>query len=140
MLGAGLLAKNAVEKGLSVPPYLKTSMSPGSGVVTYYLRESGVTPYLQKLGFDVVGYGCMTCIGNSGPLPTEVVEAIEKGDLVAVGILSGNRNFEGRIHPHTRANYLASPLLVVAYALAGTVRIDFETQPLGKFGGKLYTT
>ncbi|KAI2809696.1 hypothetical protein RDWZM_003106 [Blomia tropicalis] len=131
MLGAGILAKKAVEKGLSVPPYLKTSMSPGSGVVTYYLQESGVTPYLQQLGFDVVGYGCMTCIGNSGPLPLEVVDAIEKGDLVAVGVLSGNRNFEGRVHPNTRANYLASPLLVVAYALAGTVSIDFEVEPIG---------
>lgn len=132
MLGAGLLAKNAVEKGLTVAPYIKTSLSPGSGVVTYYLSESGVTPYLEKLGFDIVGYGCMTCIGNSGPLPESVVEAIEKGDLVAVGILSGNRNFEGRVHPNTRANYLASPLLVVAYAIAGTIAIDFEVQPLGK--------
>lgn len=131
MLGAGLLAKKAVEKGLTVAPYIKTSISPGSGVVTYYLRESGVTPYLEKLGFDIVGYGCMTCIGNSGPLPQEVVDAIEKGDLVVVGILSGNRNFEGRVHPNTRANYLASPLLVVAYALAGTVKIDFETEPIG---------
>ncbi|KAH9423253.1 Aconitate hydratase mitochondrial [Dermatophagoides pteronyssinus] len=131
MLGAGLLAKKAVEKGLSVKPYIKTSMSPGSGVVTYYLRESGVTPYLEKLGFDIVGYGCMTCIGNSGPLPQEVVEAIEKGDLVTCGILSGNRNFEGRVHPNTRANYLASPLLVVAYALAGNVRIDFDKEPIG---------
>lgn len=140
MLGAGLLAKKAVEKGLTVKPYIKTSMSPGSGVVTYYLRESGVTPYLEKLGFDIVGYGCMTCIGNSGPLPQEVVEAIEKGDLVACGILSGNRNFEGRVHPNTRANYLASPLLVVAYAIAGTVRIDFETQPIGfdSSGGKIF--
>jgi aconitate hydratase len=127
-----MLCKNAVEKGLSVAPYIKTSMSPGSGVVTFYLRESGVTPYLEKLGFDIVGYGCMTCIGNSGPLPESVVEAIDKGDLVSVGILSGNRNFEGRVHPNTRANYLASPLLVVAYAIAGTVNIDFETEPLGK--------
>ncbi|XP_022699070.1 cytoplasmic aconitate hydratase-like [Varroa jacobsoni] len=132
MLGAGLLAKKAVEKGLTVKPYIKTSLSPGSGVVTYYLRESGVTPYLEKLGFNIVGYGCMTCIGNSGPLPETVTEAIEKGDLVACGILSGNRNFEGRVHPFTRANYLASPLLVVAYALAGTVSIDFETDPIGK--------
>lgn len=131
MLGAGLLAKKAVEKGLSVAPYIKTSMSPGSGVVTYYLRESGVNVYLEKLGFDVVGYGCMTCIGNSGPLPDPVVEAIEKNDLIAVSVLSGNRNFEGRVHPNTRANYLASPLLVVAYALAGTVAIDFESEPLG---------
>ncbi|XP_054162608.1 cytoplasmic aconitate hydratase-like isoform X2 [Oppia nitens] len=132
MLGAGLLCKKAVEKGLSVAPYIKTSMSPGSGVVTYYLNESGVTPYLEKLGFDIVGYGCMTCIGNSGPLPEPIVEAIDKGDLVAVSVLSGNRNFEGRVHPNTRANYLASPLLVVAYAIAGTVNIDFETEPLGK--------
>ncbi|XP_052786508.1 cytoplasmic aconitate hydratase-like isoform X2 [Mya arenaria] len=131
MLGAGLLAKKAVEAGLRVSPYIKTSLSPGSGVVTYYLRESGVTPFLEKLGFDIVGYGCMTCIGNSGPLPEPVGEAIEKGDLVACGVLSGNRNFEGRIHPLTRANYLASPPLVIAYALAGRVDIDFESEPLG---------
>ncbi|CAL1299564.1 unnamed protein product [Larinioides sclopetarius] len=132
MLGAGLVAKKAVEKGLTVMPYIKTSMSPGSGVVTYYLQESGVIKYLKQLGFDVVGYGCMTCIGNSGPLPDCIVEAIDVGEIVACGVLSGNRNFEGRIHPHTRANYLASPLLVVAYALAGTVNIDFETEPIGK--------
>uniref|UniRef100_A0A8C4ED86 Cytoplasmic aconitate hydratase n=1 Tax=Dicentrarchus labrax TaxID=13489 RepID=A0A8C4ED86_DICLA len=126
MLGAGLLAKKAVECGLSVKPYIKTSLSPGSGVVTYYLKESGVMDYLFKLGFEVVGYGCMTCIGNSGPLPEPVVEAITQGDLVAAGVLSGNRNFEGRVHPNTRANYLASPPLVIAYAIAGTVRIDFE--------------
>ncbi|XP_050400108.1 cytoplasmic aconitate hydratase [Patella vulgata] len=132
MLGAGLLARNAVEAGLTIKPYIKTSLSPGSGVVTYYLRESGVTPYLEKLGFDIVGYGCMTCIGNSGPLPEPVAEGIEKGDLVACGVLSGNRNFEGRIHPLTRANYLASPPLVIAYAIAGTVCIDFETEPLAK--------
>ncbi|XP_032069069.1 cytoplasmic aconitate hydratase isoform X1 [Thamnophis elegans] len=131
MLGAGLLAKKAVEAGLTVKPYIKTSLSPGSGVVTYYLRESGVMPYLAQLGFDVVGYGCMTCIGNSGPLPESVVEAITQGDLVAVGVLSGNRNFEGRVHPNTRANFLASPPLVIAYAIAGTVRIDFEKDPLG---------
>uniref|UniRef100_A0A8D0E843 Cytoplasmic aconitate hydratase n=1 Tax=Salvator merianae TaxID=96440 RepID=A0A8D0E843_SALMN len=131
MLGAGLLAKKAVEAGLTVKPYIKTSLSPGSGVVTYYLKESGVLPYLIQLGFDVVGYGCMTCIGNSGPLPEPVVEAITQGDLVAVGVLSGNRNFEGRVHPNTRANYLASPPLVIAYAIAGTVRIDFEKEPLG---------
>ncbi|KAJ3585600.1 hypothetical protein NHX12_014319 [Muraenolepis orangiensis] len=130
MLGAGLLAKKAVECGLSVKPYIKTSLSPGSGVVTYYLKESGVMDYLFKLGFEVVGYGCMTCIGNSGPLPEPVVEAITQGDLVAAGILSGNRNFEGRVHPNTRANYLASPPLVIAYALAGTVRIDFDTEPI----------
>lgn len=132
MLGAGLLAKNAVEAGLSVAPYIKTSLSPGSGVVTYYLESSGVIPYLTKLGYDIVGYGCMTCIGNSGPLPEPVAGAIEKGELVACGVLSGNRNFEGRIHPHTRANYLASPLLVIAYALAGRVDIDFEKEPIGQ--------
>nr|XP_053646613.1 cytoplasmic aconitate hydratase-like [Cherax quadricarinatus] len=131
MLGAGLLAKKAVEAGLVVAPYIKTSLSPGSGVVTHYLQHSGVTPFLAKLGFDIVGYGCMTCIGNSGPLPESVVEAIEKNDLVCCGVLSGNRNFEGRIHPNTRANYLASPLLVIAYALAGRVDIDFQKEPLG---------
>ncbi|GLG97421.1 Cytoplasmic aconitate hydratase-like protein isoform x2 [Gryllus bimaculatus] len=131
MLGAGILAKKAVEAGLTVAPYIKTSLSPGSGVVTYYLEESGVIPYLKTLGFEVVGYGCMTCIGNSGPLPETIVEAIEKNDLVCCGVLSGNRNFEGRIHPHTRANYLASPLLVIAYAIAGRIDIDFETEPLG---------
>ncbi|RVE46401.1 hypothetical protein evm_008935 [Chilo suppressalis] len=132
MLGAGLLAKKAVENGLSVLPYIKTSLSPGSGVVTYYLKESGVVPYLEKLGFDIVGYGCMTCIGNSGPIDDNIANTIEKNELVCCGVLSGNRNFEGRIHPNTRANYLASPLLVIAYALAGTVDIDFETTPLGK--------
>ncbi|XP_029311041.1 cytoplasmic aconitate hydratase [Cottoperca gobio] len=131
MLGAGLLAKKAIECGLSVKPYIKTSLSPGSGVVTYYLKESGVMDYLFQLGFEVVGYGCMTCIGNSGPLPEPVVEAITQGDLVASGVLSGNRNFEGRVHPNTRANYLASPPLVIAYAIAGTVRIDFEKDPIG---------
>ncbi|XP_052456904.1 cytoplasmic aconitate hydratase [Carassius gibelio] len=130
MLGAGLLAQKAVKAGLSVKPYIKTSLSPGSGVVTYYLKESGVMDFLSQLGFEVVGYGCMTCIGNSGPLPEPVVEAITKGDLVAAGVLSGNRNFEGRVHPNTRANYLASPPLVIAYAIAGTVRIDFEKEPL----------
>uniref|UniRef100_A0A8I3WW76 Cytoplasmic aconitate hydratase n=1 Tax=Callithrix jacchus TaxID=9483 RepID=A0A8I3WW76_CALJA len=131
MLGAGLLAKKAVDAGLNVMPYIKTSLSPGSGVVTYYLQESGVMPYLSQLGFNVVGYGCMTCIGNSGPLPDPVVEAITQGDLVTVGVLSGNRNFEGRVHPNTRANYLASPPLVIAYAIAGTIRIDLEKEPLG---------
>ncbi|CAG9577696.1 unnamed protein product [Danaus chrysippus] len=131
MLGAGLLAKKAVENGLSVLPYIKTSLSPGSGVVTYYLKESGVVPYLEKLGFNIVGYGCMTCIGNSGPIDDNIANTIEKNELVCCGVLSGNRNFEGRIHPNTRANYLASPLLVIAYALAGTVDIDFEKQPLG---------
>ncbi|XP_050543238.1 cytoplasmic aconitate hydratase-like isoform X2 [Daktulosphaira vitifoliae] len=131
MLGAGLLAQNAVQVGLSVAPYIKTSLSPGSGVVTYYLRESGVMPFLKQLGFDTVGFGCMTCIGNSGPLPESLVNAIELNDLVCCGVLSGNRNFEGRIHPNTRANYLASPLLVIAYAIAGRIDIDFETEPIG---------
>jgi len=130
MLGAGLLAKRAVEAGLSVAPYIKTSLSPGSGVVTSYLQESGVIPFLEQLGFGVVGYGCMTCIGNSGPLPEPVVAAVDQGDLVCCGVLSGNRNFEGRIHPNARANYLASPLFVIAYAIAGRVDIDFETEPL----------
>lgn len=131
MLGAGLLAQKAVEKGLRVSPYIKTSLSPGSGVVTYYLQESGVVSALDALGFTNVGYGCMTCIGNSGPLEEPVSEAVKVGDLVCCGILSGNRNFEGRIHPDTRANYLASPPLVIAYALAGRVDIDFDTEPLG---------
>jgi len=130
MLGAGILAKKAVEAGLTVAPFIKTSLSPGSGVVTYYLKESGVIPYLETLGFGVVGYGCMTCIGNSGPLPESVGEAVEKGELVCCGVLSGNRNFEGRIHPLTQANYLASPLFVIAYAIAGRVDIDFEKEPL----------
>lgn len=130
MLGAGLLAKNAVMRNLTVKPYIKTSLSPGSGVVTYYLKNSGVLPYLEKLGFYVVGYGCQTCIGNSGPLEPAVVDAIKEADLVTVGVLSGNRNFEGRVHPMTRANYLASPLIVVACAIAGKI-IDFETEPLG---------
>lgn len=134
MLGAGMLAKKAVAEGLSVLPYVKTSLSPGSGVVTYYLRESGVIPALERLGFDIVGYGCMTCIGNSGSIDENIANAIEQNDLVCCGVLSGNRNFEGRIHPNTRANYLASPLLVIAYAIAGTVDIDFEVDPLGYRG------
>merc|ERR1712127_811933 len=131
MLQAGLLAKNAVEKGLSVAPYIKTSLSPGSGVVSYYLESSGVIPYLEQLGYGIVGYGCMTCIGNSGPLPENIVKAINDTDLVAASVLSGNRNFEGRIHPHTRANYLASPMLCIAYAIAGRIDFDFVTEPLG---------
>lgn len=127
-----MLARNAVQKGLKTPNYLKTSLSPGSGVVTSYLNSSGVSEYLDKLGFTTAGYGCMTCIGNSGEIPDEVTEAINAQDLVVSAVLSGNRNFEGRVHPMTRANYLASPPLVVAYALAGTVDIDFETQPIGK--------
>lgn len=131
MLGAGLLAKAAVEKGLRTPSYVKTSLAPGSRVVTDYLKEAGLLPYLEQLGFHVVGYGCTTCIGNSGPLPGAVAEAIQTGDLVAAGVLSGNRNFEGRINALVRANYLASPPLVVAYALAGTVDIDLVNEPLG---------
>jgi aconitate hydratase len=131
MLGAGILAKKAVKRGLQVPPYVKTSLAPGSKVVTDYLNEAGLTPYLEALGFHTVGYGCTTCIGNSGPLPEAVVKAITNNDLVVAGVLSGNRNFEGRIHPYIKANYLASPPLVVAYALAGTVDIDLTTEPLG---------
>jgi aconitate hydratase len=132
MMAAGLVAKKAVEAGLSVKPYVKTSLAPGSKVVTEYLNDTGLTPYLERLGFYTVGYGCTTCIGNSGPLPEPVVEAIQGGDLVAASVLSGNRNFEGRINPHVRANYLASPPLVVAYAIAGTVDIDLATEPLGR--------
>ena len=131
MMGAGLVAKKAVERGLGVPSYVKTSLAPGSMVVTRYLEAAGLTPYLDQLGFNLVGYGCTTCIGNSGPVPEEVVRAIEAGDLVAAAVLSGNRNFEGRISPQVRANYLASPPLVVAYALAGTVDVDLLTEPLG---------
>lgn len=132
MLAAGLLAKNAVEKGLTVRPYIKTSLSPGSHVVTQYYEKAGVNTYLDKLGFTTTGYGCMTCIGNSGEIPDEVQNTIIDNDLIASAVLSGNRNFEGRVHPHTRANYLASPPLVVAYALAGSVDFDFEATPLGK--------
>ncbi len=131
MLGAGILAKKAVEQGLQVPAYVKTSMAPGSKVVTDYLNEAGLTPYLEQLGFHTVGYGCTTCIGNSGPLPEPVVEAITGANLVVSGVLSGNRNFEGRIHPYVKANFLASPPLVVAYALAGTTDIDLTREPLG---------
>ena len=131
MLGAGLLAKKAVARGLKVQPFVKTSLAPGSRVVTDYLQKAGVLDDLEKLGFNVVGYGCTTCIGNSGPLPDPVANAITDGNLVAAAVLSGNRNFEGRVNPHTRANYLASPPLVVAYAIAGTVDIDFDTTPIG---------
>jgi aconitate hydratase len=131
MLGAGLLAKKAVERGLQVKPYVKTSLAPGSKVVTDYLNKAGLTPYLEQLGFYTVGYGCTTCIGNSGPLPDAVVQAITAGDLVVAGVLSGNRNFEGRIHPYVKANYLASPPLVVAYALAGRADVDLTREPLG---------
>ncbi|MBA2441608.1 MAG: aconitate hydratase [Rubrobacter sp.] len=131
MMGAGLVAKKAVEKGLTVAPHVKTSLAPGSKVVTEYLQTADLLPYLEKLKFDVVGYGCTTCIGNSGPLAEEVSEAVSDNDLVVASVLSGNRNFEGRINPDVRANYLASPPLVVAYALAGTVDIDLSRDPLG---------
>jgi aconitate hydratase len=131
MLGAGLLAKKAAARGLKVQPFVKTSLAPGSRVVTDYLDKAGVLAPLAELGFHVVGYGCTTCIGNSGPLPEPVAAAINTGNLVAAAVLSGNRNFEGRVNPLTRANYLASPALCVAYAIAGTVDIDFETEPLG---------
>jgi aconitate hydratase len=132
MLGAGLLAKKAVERGLHVKPWVKTSLAPGSKVVTDYLVSSGLMPYLEKLKFHLVGYGCTTCIGNSGPLPEAIGAAIKENNLVAVAVLSGNRNFEGRIHPLVRANYLASPPLVVAYALAGRMDLDLTTEALGK--------
>ncbi|MCS6909369.1 MAG: aconitate hydratase AcnA, partial [Anaerolineales bacterium] len=131
MLGAGLLAKKAVEKGLTVKPYVKTSLAPGSKVVTEYLRRSGTLPYLEQLGFHVAAYGCTTCIGNSGPLPEAVAKAVTEGNLVASAVISGNRNFEGRVHPQVKANFLASPPLVVAYALAGTTDIDLSSEPLG---------
>ena len=132
LLGAGLVAKKAVERGLTVPPYVKTSLAPGSRVVTEYLKETGLDIYLDQIGFQTVGYGCTTCIGNSGPLPEAVANGIEEADLVAAAVLSGNRNFEGRVNPHTRANYLASPPLVVAFALAGRADIDLTTEPVGK--------
>ncbi len=132
MIAAGILAKKAVEKGLSVPPWVKTSLAPGSRVVTDYYRKSGLLPYLEKLRFNVVGYGCTTCIGNSGPLPTDVSKSIDEHGLVAVSVLSGNRNFEGRVNVDVRANYLMSPPLVVAYALAGRIGHNFETEALGK--------
>jgi aconitate hydratase len=132
MLGAGLLAKKAADRGLRVPLHVKTSLAPGSKVVTEYLKAAGLIEPLAALHFDLVGYGCTTCIGNSGPLLPEVAKAVTEHQLVAAAVLSGNRNFEGRVHPQVRANYLASPPLVVAYALAGTVDIDFESEPLGK--------
>ncbi len=131
MVGAGLVAKKAVERGLTVKPYVKTSLAPGSRVVTDYLHEAGLLPYLDQIGFNLVGYGCTTCIGNSGPLPEPVEKAVVEGDLIVAGVLSGNRNFEGRIHRNVKANYLASPPLVVAYALAGTVDIDLMNDPIG---------
>ncbi len=132
LIGAGLLAKKAIEKGLKTKPWVKTSLAPGSQVVTDYLEKSGLNKYLDELGFNLVGYGCTTCIGNSGPLPENIVEAIEKENIYAVSVLSGNRNFEGRISPHIKANYLASPPLVVAYALAGHMEFDFYNDSLGK--------
>ncbi len=132
MLGAGLVAKKAVEKGLQVPKYVKTSLAPGSKVVTGYLEDAKLLPYLEQLGFNTVGFGCTTCIGNSGPLADEIEKAVAESDLLITSVLSGNRNFEGRIHPLVKGNYLASPPLVVAYALAGTVDIDLQKDPIGK--------
>ncbi|MDC0232029.1 aconitate hydratase AcnA [Pelagibacteraceae bacterium] len=132
LIGAGLLAKKAIEKGLKVKPWVKTSLAPGSQVVTDYLEKAGLNKYLDQLGFHLVGYGCTTCIGNSGPLKENISEAIQKGNLYAVSVLSGNRNFEGRINPDVKANYLASPPLVVAYAIAGTMNFDLYNDPLGK--------
>ncbi len=134
MMAAGLLARKAVEAGLAVKPWVKTTLAPGSQVVTDYYEKAGLRPYLNKLGFDLVGYGCTTCIGNSGPLSDEISAAVNSADLAAVAVLSGNRNFEGRINPDVKMNYLASPPLVIAYALAGTMDFDFDTQPLGHTG------
>ena len=135
MLGAGLLAQKAVGLGLKVKPYIKTSLSPGSKVVSEYLERSGLQQYLNKLGFYTTGYGCMTCVGNSGEWDESVSEAIKKGDIIATAVLSGNRNFEGRVHPLTRANYLVSPILIVAYALAGRIDIDFDNEPIDVVNG-----
>lgn len=132
MLGAGLVAKKAVEKGLKARPWVKTSLAPGSQVVTEYLEKSGLQKYLDQVGFNLVGYGCTTCIGNSGPLPEAIAGAVEKGNLTVAAVLSGNRNFEGRINPHVKANYLASPMLVVAYALAGSMNMDITKEALGE--------
>jgi len=131
MLGAGLIARNAVKRGLKVKPWVKTSLAPGSQVVTDYLKKAGLQSYLDKLGFNLVGYGCTTCIGNSGPLPDAIAGAITQGDLTVCSVLSGNRNFEGRVNPLTRANYLASPMLVLAYALAGSMKVDLLKDPIG---------
>ena len=132
MMAAGLLARNAVARGLRSKPWVKTSTAPGSQVVTDYYEKAGLWPALNELGFNVVGYGCATCIGNSGPLPDEISQAVNDADLAVVSVLSGNRNFEGRINPDIKMNYLASPPLVIAYALAGTMDIDFATEPLGQ--------
>ena len=131
MVAAALLARNAIRRGLRTKPWVKTSLAPGSRVVTDYLDAAGLTPYLDQLGFQLVGYGCTTCIGNSGPLPDAVSEGVAEGELAVAAVLSGNRNFEGRIHPQVRASYLASPPLVVAYALAGRVDVDLAGEPLG---------
>src|SRR4029079_15669031 len=132
MLGAGMLARNAVAKGLKVKPWVKTSLAPGSQVAAEYFDKSDLQTDLDALGLNLVGFGCTTCIGNSGPLPEEISAAINKNDLVACSVLSGNRNFEGRINPDTRANYLASPPLVVAYALTRRMDVDLTTEPLGR--------
>ena len=131
LLAAGLLAKKAVEAGLKVQPHIKTSLAPGSRIVTEYLTKTGLLPYLEKLGFNVAGYGCTTCIGNAGDLTAPINEAITGNDLICAAVLSGNRNFEARIHPNLKANFLASPPLVVAYAIAGNMTVDLMTQPLG---------
>ena len=132
MIGAGLLARNAVQRGLERKPWVKTSLAPGSTVVTDYLDKAGLTEYLDALQFNLVGYGCTTCIGNSGPLPPEISAAVEENDLAVCAVLSGNRNFEGRINQDVKANYLASPPLVVAYALAGRMDLDLTSEPLGE--------
>src|SRR5699024_2356424 len=126
-----LLARNAVNKGLASKPWVKTSLAPGSRVVTDYIKRAGLTPYLDTLGFNLVGYGCTTCIGNSGPLIPEVGQAVDENDLTVCSVLSGNRNFEGRIHPQSRMNFLASPPLVVAYALTGSMHVNLLRDPLG---------
>ena len=132
MLGAGLVAKKAVEKGISPKPWVKTSLAPGSKVVTDYLAKADLQQYFDQIGYDLVGYGCTTCIGNSGPLPAPIAQAVDEGGLAVASVLSGNRNFEGRVHPQVKANYLASPPLVVAYSLAGTLNIDLTSEPLGE--------
>ena len=136
LIAAGLLAKKAVEKGLTVKPHIKTSLAPGSRVVTEYLKAAGLLPYLEKLGFSVAAYGCTTCIGNAGPLAEPIEKAVVDNDLVCAAVLSGNRNFEARIHANIRANFLASPPLVVAFAIAGTVLKDLETRPARQGQGR----
>lgn len=131
MLAAAMLAKKALDAGLTIQPYIKTSISPGNGLAIEYLNKSGIVGCLDKLGFKIAGYGCSKCIENSTSLSDALIDVIEKNEIVAVGVLSGNRNFEGRIHPSTRASYLASPPLVIAYALAGRIDIDFSTEPIG---------